>query len=461
MMEEEVKLATCQVLSEGESGTGWLISSQLVITAHHCIATAAANGGAIKARFGTGTPAVELVVTLRAHDIDLDVCLLQLPTPISIAPVPIDASALRPGEKWSAFGYPAVKFELGHALNGEVQQVLSERLHRVDLDLSVEPGTHLSNYEGLSGSALMVGAVCKGLVRLNVDSAIGAVSLAALSAFLRQNGLLLEEDNERAVQPLVGGRPDFDELFESTILSKRGGYVFVDGSHGVGKSTYCERFKPESSELDPLGVYPFTEPSRGSTPAHQAQPEVFFDWVNSLLSSMATGKPARLVELSYAQLIQRTAQVFQAMAKRCSTGGKVGVLFIDGINEAAAAGEATLQRFANLLPQTVPDGLVVVITGVGLDAIASSLGGILQHAERLTLSTLDRDVQRDVCLEFLDEGKATTEIVATLCDRALGHPLYLRYLADLVNSGATEGDIAALPVFSGSIEDYYETFGHN
>lgn len=216
MMEEEVKLATCQVLSEGESGTGWLISSQLVITAHHCIATAAANGGAIKARFGTGTPAVELVVTLRAHDIDLDVCLLQLPTPISIAPVPIDASALRPGEKWSAFGYPAVKFELGHALNGEVQQVLSERLHRVDLDLSVEPGTHLSNYEGLSGSALMVGAVCKGLVRLNVDSAIGAVSLAALSAFLRQNGLLLEEDNERAVQPLVGGRPDFDELFEST-----------------------------------------------------------------------------------------------------------------------------------------------------------------------------------------------------------------------------------------------------
>lgn len=457
MTEEEVKLATCQVLCEGESGTGWLISSHLVITAHHCIAAAAANGEVIKARFGTGTSAVELAVTLGPHDIDLDVCLLQLPDPISVAPVPIDAGALRPGEKWSAFGYPTVKFELGHALNGEVQQVFPERLHRVDLDLSVEQGTHLSSYEGLSGSALMVGAVCKGLVRLNVDSAIGAVSLAALSAFLRQNGLLPEETNERAVQPLVGARPDFDELFESTILSKRGGYVFVDGSHGIGKSTYCERFRPESSELDPLGVYPFTERSRGSTPAHQAQPEVFFDWVNSLLSSMATGKPARLVELSYAQLIQRTAQVFQAMANRCSTGGKIGVLFIDGINEAAAAGEATLQRFVNLLPQTVPDGLVVVITGVGLDAIANSLGGILHHAERLTLPTLDRHVQRGVCLEFLDEGKATTEIVATLCDRALGHPLYLRYLADQVNSGATEEDIAALPVFSGSIKDYYET----
>lgn len=457
MTEEEVKLATCQVLSEGESGTGWLITSQLVITAHHCIATAAAKGGAIKARFGTGMSAVELDVTLGPHDIDLDVCLLQLPAPLSVAPIPIDAGALRPGEKWSAFGFPAVKFELGHAVNGEVQQVLSERLHGVDLDLSVKQGTHLSDYKGLSGSALMVGAVCKGLIRLNIDSAIGAVSLAALSPFLEQNGLLTEEENGPAVQPPVGGRPDFDELFESTILSKRGGYVFIDGSHGVGKSTYCERFKPESSELDPLGVYPFTEHSRGSTPAHQAQPEVFFDWVNSLLSLMATGKPARLVELSYAQLIERTAQVFQALANRCSTSGKVGVLFIDGINEVAAAGEAPLQRFINLLPQKLPHGLVVVLTGVGLDAIANSLGGILQHAPRLTLPTLDRDVQRGVCLEFLDKGKATTEIVAALCDRALGHPLYLRYLADLVNSGATEGDIAALPVFSGSIQDYYET----
>lgn len=457
MTEEEVKLATCQVLSVGESGTGWLIASGLVITAYHCVKTASESGGAITARFGTGASAIELVATLGAHDIDLDVCLLQLPIPLTAAPIPIDTGALRPGEKWSAFGFPAVKLELGHVLNGEVQQVLPERLHRVDLDLSVAQGTHLSNYEGLSGSALMLGAVCKGLLRLNVDSAIGAVSLTALLPFLRQNGLLPREEDEPAAQPPVGGRPAFDELFESTILSKRGGYVFVDGSHGVGKSTYCKRFTPESTELDLMGVYPFTEHARGSTPVHQAQPEVFFDWVNSILSSTATGKPARLLELSYAQLIQGTDQAFKALASRCSASGKVGVLFVDGINEAAAAGEVTLRRFVNLLPQTMPDGLVVVITGVGLDAIASCLGGILHHAERLTLPTLDRDVLHGVCLDFLDEGKATTEIVATLCDRALGHPLYLRYLADLVNSGATEGDIAALPVFSGSIEDYYET----
>jgi hypothetical protein len=457
MMEEEVKLATCQVAGKEESGTGWLISSDLVLTAYHCVATAAAEGEAITVRFGAGSSAVDHAVVLGPYDDNLDVCLLRLPAPLSVDPIRIDTDCLRPGEKWFAFGYPAVKLELGHVLSGEVQQVLTERLHRVDLDLSVEPGTHLSNYQGLSGSAFMVGAVCKGLLRLNVDSAIGAVSLAMLRPFLEANGLLPEDVSQDAEPTPVGRRPAFDELFESTIIARGGGYIFVDGSHGVGKSTYCLRFRPESPKLDAIGVYPFTELARGSTPAHQAQPEVFFDWANSLLSSRATGKPARLMELSYTQLIEKTGEVFQALAKRCSKAGRVGVLFIDGINEAVAAGEETLRRFVNLLPLTVHDGLVVVVTGVGLDAIASSLGSILQSAERLTLPTLERDIQYGVCMEFLDKDKATAEIVATLCDRAMGHPLYLRYLADLVNSGATEGDIAALPVFSGSIQNYYET----
>lgn len=457
MTEEEIKQATCQVISKDESGTGWLITADLVLTAYHCVKTAVRAGESIIVRFGVGSSAFEHTVVVGAHDEDLDICLLKLSIPLSVEPIPIDADSLRPGEKWFAFGYPAAKLQLGHIVKGEIQQVLPERVHGVDLDLSVEPGTHLSDYHGLSGSAFMVGAVCKGLLRLNIDNAIGALSFAMLKPFLRANGLLPDEpaDNEDAGP--IGTRPAFDALFESAIVNKRGGYVFIDGSHGVGKSTYCEQFRPKSPELDRLGVYRFTEPARGSTPAYQAQPEVFFDWANSLLSKRATGKPARLMELSYIQLIEKTDEVLQSLAKRCAKAGKLGVLFIDGINEAAAAGEETLKRFVNLLPQNVSDGLVVVITGVGLDSFASGLGTILQGSERLTLPTLDRDIQYGVCVEFLDKDKATTEIVGTLCDRAMGHPLYLRYLADLVNSGATQGDITELPVFSGSIQDYYET----
>lgn len=457
MTEEEIKQATCLVVGKDESGTGWLIKSDIVLTAYHCIENAVSSGEPVTVRFGVGSSAVEHTVVVGPHDEELDICLLQLSTPLSVEPISIDADGLRPGEKWFAFGYPVAKLQLGHVVRGEIQQVLPERVHGIDLDLSVEPGTHLSDYHGLSGSAFMVGSACKGLLRLNVDSAIGALSFSILKPFMQANDVLPEEPTDNIDPGPIGTRPAFDALFEAAIVNKRGGYVFVDGSHGVGKSTYCQQFRPELPELDRLGVYQFTESARGSTPAHQAQPEVFFDWANSLLSERATGQPARLMELSYSQLIAKTDEVLQSLAKRCAKAGRVGVLFIDGITEAAAAGVETLRRFVNLLPQNVPDGLVVVITGVGLDSIGSSLGIILQGAERLTLPNLDRDIQYGVCVEFLDKDKATTEIVGTLCDRAMGHPLYLRYLADLVNSGATQGEITEMPVFSGSIHNYYET----
>lgn len=457
MTEEEIKQATCQVLGKDESGTGWLIGPQVVLTAYHCIRAELLAREPVRVRFGASQCATEHAAIIGANDEELDVCLLQLPAPLEFDSVPISTEALRPGEKWSAFGYPVTKLQLGHAIRGEIQQVLAERVHGVDLDLSVDPGTHLSDYAGLSGSAFIVSGVCKGMLRLSVDSALGALSFEKLRPFLEDNALVpgeLTADNEGVA---IGSRPQFDELFEETLKSKRSGYVFLDGSHGVGKSTYCEAFSPQSQALEGLGVYHFTDRGRGSAPAQQVQPETFFDWVNSLLSNRATGKPARLMDLTYGRLIEMTNEVFKSLAARSQKAGKTGVVFIDGINEAAAAGDDSLRRFVNLLPPQVPEGLVIVVTGVGLDSIAASLAPILQSAERLTLPALERDVQYGVCRSFLDQGKAGSAIVNALCDRALGHPLYLRYLADLVNSGATAGDISELPVFSGAIEDYYET----
>lgn len=457
MTGEEVKQATCQVIGKGQSGTGWLISSELVLTAYHCVTTEIEAGENTTIRFRVGSTEIEQSVTPESFDEDLDVCLLRLQAPLPIAPITIDVKIPREGERWNAFGFPVVKLALGHALNGEIQQVLSERLHGVDLDLSVEPGTHLSEYDGLSGTALMVGTVCCGMLRLNIDNSIGAVSLAKLQPFLADNGLMPDESDPVKDDAPIGSRPVFDEHFESSLIKKGGGYLFVDGPHGIGKSTYCRSFTPQSSQIEALGVYALTERGHGLTPAHQAQPEVFFDWANSLLSSKTTGKPARLLELSYVQLIERTHEVLQALANRCTKTGKVGVLFIDGINEAAAVGGDSLQRFVSLLPPKVPQGLVIVITGVGLDALASGIGSILQGAERLTLPVLEREIQYGLCVEFLERDKASPGLVATLCDRAMGHPLYLRYLVDLVNGGASEEDIAELPAFSGSIQDYYET----
>lgn len=457
MTEEEVRLATCQVTGAGESGTGWLISADRVLTAYHCLGEAATQGISVEVSFGVGPSGSKHQAVLEAVDADLDVCVLKLSAPAEVDPVPLAVSAPRPGTRWNAFGYPVAKLQIGQVLAGTVQQALRELANGIDLDLSVSTETALSDYRGLSGAALITADGCQGLLRVSVDNSLGAVSMSALSGFLADNSLLPDEDASEDDTSPFAMRPTFDESFESSLANADGGYLFLDGAHGIGKSTYCKSFRPDTKGIEILGVYAFSERNRGSTAALQAQPEVFVDWLTSLLSVRATGRPARLSQATYAQLIQTTHQTLQSLAQRCAKDGKVGVLFIDGVNEAAAIGGDALQRFIGLLPTTITPGLRVVIIGAGLDAIAGKLAPIFQPADRLTLPVLEDGIQHRLCASTLNEDKVSSTLVSALCERAKGHPLYLRYLVDMVNGGATEEDLESLPPFSGAIEDYYET----
>ena len=457
MTEEEVKLATCQIIGTGEAGTGWLISADQVLSAYHCLGEAVPRGTSVEVRFGVSQSASKHQAVLVAFDADLDICVLRLPTPAEAEPVPFVVSGPRPGTRWNAFGYPVVKLQIGQVLEGTVQQALSELANGIDLDLSVSSETALSDYRGMSGAALMTADGCQGLLRVSVDNSLGAVSMAVLRCFLSDNNLLPDEDaSEEGAYPFAE-RPTFDETFESSLAKAGGGYLFLDGAHGIGKSTYCKSFRPDANDIEVLGVYAFSDRSRGSTAALQAQPEVFVDWLTSLLSLLATGRPARLSQATYAQLIQTTHQTLQSLAQRCANESKVGVLFIDGVNEAAALGGTALQRFIGLLPTTIPRGLRVVLVGAGLDAIAGNLTPIFQRADRLTLPVLDDSIQYRLCASTLNQDKVSPKLVSALCERAQGHPLYLRYLVDLVNGGASEEDLESLSPFSGAIEDYYET----
>ena len=72
MTEEEVKLATCQVIGAGEAGTGWLISADQVLTAYHCLGEAAAQGTSVEVSFGVGPSGSKHQAVLMAFDADLD-----------------------------------------------------------------------------------------------------------------------------------------------------------------------------------------------------------------------------------------------------------------------------------------------------------------------------------------------------------------------------------------------------
>lgn len=457
-----IRQATCRVTCANESGSGWLVTPSHVVTARHCVADAIEGDAPITLQFGTGESAQRVQVSVFAHDADLDVCLLLLPTESSLTPIATSSARPREGSVWSAFGYPVVKLDIGHRVEGTISQVLDQPEMSVDLDLHVSGGSDLSDYRGLSGSALICNGQCHGIVRLAVDRPICAISIAQAETFLTANGIpvtapVVSGDEQRA----YAGRDGFQEQFEELVVSRAGGYVFLEGAHGIGKSTFCETYHPVSASVEVFGTYSFTALQRGINAMHRVQPEMFNDWLNTLISMRSTGKPARVSEKSYGQLIAETSALMNGLAKEYSERGKIGILFVDGLDEASRLGGTELTKFLGLLPTALPSGLVVVFTAPNQTTLAATLGARVQAPFVLTLPSLTREAVRDYCVSELVPERATPMNVAVICDRSEGNPLYLHYLIDYANGGATDEQIAEVPAFGGSIRNYYDSlWGH-
>lgn len=456
MNEQQVKLATCKITCADELGTGWLISADKVLTAYHCVAPAIDSDNPISVEFGEGHEEA-IFASVVAYDAGLDACILLLPSKCSTTPIALSTRLPREGAEWSAFGHPVVKFEIGHRLEGRVSQILDQPKMSMDLDLSVKQDTALTDYRGLSGAALICGPLCYGMLRIAVDHSLGAISVAQLGQFLIKNQIDLEQPEEQATASVgYAERPEFSERFEAAVNRKSSGFLFLEGAPGIGKTTFCETFQPELNRLELAGTYSFASGDRGTNATLRIQPEIFHDWLNTLVSLQSTGKPARLSEMHYSALVTNTSSLFSILSERYASREKVGVLFVDGLNEAAAVGAEAFTNFIGLFPEKLQEGLVIIFSGPSYAHVAAPLGKRLQLDDSIQMPALERDVATEFCKQGLAVGRTSPSLVARICDRAQGHPLYLHYLIDYVNGGATDEELDELPTFSGSIRAYYD-----
>jgi len=190
MIDHLIRAATCRVACGTESGTGWLIGTDRVVTARHCVLAAVENAQPVELFFpDSGDGAV--IGRIVAQSEDWDACLLSLESTVAAAALPFSTELPREGETWQTFGYPQSKPTLGHRLSGTVAQVLETPKLKIDLDLSAETNVALQAYNGMSGAAVVCNGGVVGMIRLKVDGALGALSLHQLENFLAENGVAL------------------------------------------------------------------------------------------------------------------------------------------------------------------------------------------------------------------------------------------------------------------------------
>lgn len=456
MLDAEIKFATCKIECGKETGTGFLVAPDKVLTARHCILNAIDENTPITLSFKFTECSEEIKATIIDHNEDLDICLLLLEKTSKFTPISLSETLPIGGSGFYAYGWPVEKLTIGHRLEGTISQVLDTPKLGMDVEIQIDTPTVLTNYEGFSGSALISDGSCLGIMRVAVGNTIGVISIAQMGEFLLKHKIVSEyiSGEKQDLEPLAS-QEKFTQKFDTFVTDQSGGYIFIEGAHGIGKSTFCTTYTPLDPSLEHFDTYSFTSKRNTVNAVQLAQPQEFVNWLNMQVSMFITQQPGRITKNDYPTLIKETVILLTRLGQEYISHGKIGVLFIDGIDEIAKHDEELLNRFIGLLPQQVPTGLAFVISAPTYATFSTRLGARLKPDICLSMPLLTNNVTQDFCKHALLENRSNPSTIKLISDKAQGHPLYLRYLIDLVNSGANDNELATLPLIDGSIRNYY------
>jgi len=459
MTELDLRVATCFVSCGTRNGTAFLVKSDRVLTARHCVIEAVEKSAPITLTFSTRNAEEEdfsIAATVLADEAALDICILALNAIDSRIPVALSDTIPREGSNWESFGFPEGKASFGHRLNGELARTLPRPIAKVDVDLSVTPAVALDSYRGMSGGAVISSGQCFAMLRTKQNGSLAAISVKALRSFLNANGIPVENAISAASVVNLADRSEFQVTLEKQVLSEHGAYHFLEGTHGIGKTTFCRHFVPVHKALVSLGAYCVLDPTQQASVIARAQPESLYDWLVAAISQHLTGVAAPKRKRTFTEMTEDLGQLFGGLSKHCQLHREHAVLFIDGLKELQVADTALLSHFLGLFPKTLPPKVSIVFSAPNMTSLTGALAGrVLQHNAR-SITPLSSTACQYYCVQMLKSERGTdASFINDLCDRANGHPLYLNYLIRFANDSPTL-NLDDFPKLAGSIEHYYD-----
>lgn len=456
MLDYEIRLAVCKVDCGENTGTGFAVKNDRVVTARHCVIDAIEGDASVILTF----PEVDensITAQLVDSDSELDIAILALESPVACKPVGVVPDRPQEGVPWISFGFPVTKTDVGHRVAGTIETLHATPTARIDADLSIKPELHLADYAGMSGGPVTVGGYVVGVLRLRMGNSLGALMTSNIHEFLATHGIPIGSVSQNETpRSNVAERLEFQTQFEESILRSAGRYLFLEGPHGIGKSTFCLEFRPLGPQIVNVGTYAVRESANSNTVVN-SQPTVLFDWLKATISNLLTGRPDRKESKNYSEMATEVAQMLEQVSAFYSAQNQLGMLFIDGLNEVLAIGEERLQLFMGLLPPVLPKNIVIVLSAPNFSAVLPSLAGRVANDDVSSIPPLNTDsCRRFTYANVDDERRSDLKLLNAIVDKAGGHPLYLNYLIRHANQFPDDKHLDDFPIFDGVIEHYYE-----
>lgn len=251
-------------------------------------------------------------------------------------------------------------------------------------------------------------------------------------------------------------------LLSERIEEVSGGYIFLLGGPGTGKSTLLTQWsKNRKDRIIKYYAFDFTNPSshlnfheRGNSTF------LFFDLVFQL-------KEAGIYEkkiLPYKDLIYLRAVFFEQLAiagEEFKKTGRKTILIIDGLDHVPREYKSTSSSFLRELPlpALLPEGVYIVLGSQSYELEDIELQIKKEYKEGNRKIQIDPLQKKDV-YQYLESSNInpslSKEQQSIVFEKTKGHPLYLSYLVERIRQSSDQDlAIEAFAPIGGEIDNYY------
>lgn len=459
---EQLIAAVCRIKCGDDHGTGFFISSNIIMTANHTLMDYDMDE--------------EIIITLQdnsvhtasilAQDEDLDVALIQLTFEIQHSlTLKIALGKIRYNEEWSTFGYPFSKLVQGQLFIGTVQAYARD----LPYDLSLTSGEIDTNtdYSGLSGSPLIVDGRVNGIITWSTFRGLGAVSITKMKDFLDKYEIAYEnlfdgpwtEEYQNELERAVENNSVIALLKDS--LEEKGKYHLLYGSPGSGKSVISSLVEPKSPDTRILGRYLLRTPGDKVPIYVKASKENFMQWLEDLVSEYSIGEPVARSDMKWNDRVTRLYSMLDQTNTKLLLNGESLVIVVDGLDEVVSMGKEGLADFLSMLPENLPSNISILLSCTSEEILPVFIKSRLNESNKVHVTPLDRELTEKFLTQENQRRNLGLSVVqqAHLTAKSEGHPLYLHYILETLTSVEITGRdewIEALPSIAGDIKNYYE-----
>lgn len=251
------------------------------------------------------------------------------------------------------------------------------------------------------------------------------------------------------------------QCLNELLHSKTKGYIFVEGTPGSGKSTLLTQWTqalPNPSIR--YYAFDFTDPSSQiKNDSLRGERITFLYDIVTLLEKNRFAKSDKLPYKDEAFLKKRFCELLQEISHNFQKTKLSTVIIVDGLDHIKREYSPHAATLIDALPSPsdLPDGVVFVLGSQYYTEIG--LNGYIENEYRKGLSTITMppfsvEEIHTLVRRQLDESKSTSELLKLLADKSKGHPLYLRYMINLLMENSTI-NLEIIPEYNENIEIYY------